>query len=216
MVLNGKSVADFRSKQYPICERRCMDLDAKKLGSFIAEQRKEMNMTQANLAEKLHVTDKAISKWERGLGLPDINTIEPLADALDVSVLEIIKSEKIIEPTIANEDASAILLDTFDLVKQQRRIERRNTILIFAIVAGIFMVLFLLDTMSLLGFLGVYMPIMAAAAGLILLGYGIWRKKNKLPCLQTFVMAIILLLIPVALLLFFIIAGALGLGPIPN
>lgn len=42
-------------------------MDAKKLGSFIAEQRKEKNMTQAKLAEMLHVTDKAVSKWERGV-----------------------------------------------------------------------------------------------------------------------------------------------------
>ena len=70
-------------------------MDAKKLGKFIAEQRKNNHLTQAALAEKLHVTDKAVSKWERGLGFPDINTIEPLAEALGVSVLEIMKAEKI-------------------------------------------------------------------------------------------------------------------------
>ena len=59
-------------------------MDAKKLGLFIAQLRKEQNMTQADLARKLQVTDKAISKWERGLGLPDINSIEPLAEALGV------------------------------------------------------------------------------------------------------------------------------------
>ena len=69
-------------------------MDAKKLGKFIAEQRKNNHLTQAALAEKLHVTDKAVSKWERGLGFPDINTIEPLAEALGVSVLEIMKAEK--------------------------------------------------------------------------------------------------------------------------
>ena len=42
-------------------------MDAKKLGQFIAEIRKEQNMTQAELASKLHVTDKAVSKWERGV-----------------------------------------------------------------------------------------------------------------------------------------------------
>ena len=57
-------------------------MDAKKFGTFIASLRKENNMTQADLAKKLQVTDKAISKWERGLGFPDINSIEPLADAL--------------------------------------------------------------------------------------------------------------------------------------
>lgn len=61
-------------------------MEAKKFGTFIATLRKENNMTQVELAQKLQVTDKAVSKWERGLGFPDINTIEPLADALGVSL----------------------------------------------------------------------------------------------------------------------------------
>ena len=50
-------------------------------------------MTQADLAGKVGVTDKAVSRWERGLGFPDINTMEPLAEALDVSLLELMRSE---------------------------------------------------------------------------------------------------------------------------
>ena len=69
-------------------------MDAEKFGTFIAAVRKEKNMTQAQLAEKIHVTDKAVSRWERGVGFPDINTIEPLADALEISVLEIMKDRK--------------------------------------------------------------------------------------------------------------------------
>lgn len=46
-------------------------MDAKKFGAFIAAMRKEKNMTQMDLARKLQVTDKAVSKWERGLGFPD-------------------------------------------------------------------------------------------------------------------------------------------------
>ena len=56
--------------------------------------RKEKKMTQAELAEKIHVTDKAISRWERGLGFPDIQTLEPLAQVLGISVLELMRSEK--------------------------------------------------------------------------------------------------------------------------
>ena len=62
-------------------------MDAKRFGAFISERRKEHHMTQADLAGKVGVTDKAVSRWERGLGFPDINTMEPLAEALDVSLL---------------------------------------------------------------------------------------------------------------------------------
>ena len=64
-------------------------MEAKELGQFIAGLRKEKQMTQAELAERLHVTDKAVSRWERGVGYPDINTLEPLADALGVTLTEL-------------------------------------------------------------------------------------------------------------------------------
>ena len=64
-------------------------MDAAKFGAFIAETRRQRGMTQAALAARLHVTDKAVSRWERGLGFPDISTIEPLADALNISVVEL-------------------------------------------------------------------------------------------------------------------------------
>ena len=53
-------------------------MDNQKLGIFITELRKEKGLTQAQLAQKLNVTDKAVSKWERGVGFPDIKLLEPL------------------------------------------------------------------------------------------------------------------------------------------
>ena len=74
--------------------RKRQNMEAKKFGQFIAGIRKEKKMTQAELAGKIHVTDKAISRWERGLGFPDIQTLEPLAQALGISVLELMRSER--------------------------------------------------------------------------------------------------------------------------
>ena len=65
-------------------------MDAKSFGAFIADQRRTLGLTQAEVAARLHVTDKAVSRWERGVGLPDINTLEPLAQVLHLTLDELI------------------------------------------------------------------------------------------------------------------------------
>ena len=66
----------------------------KSIGKMISSLRKEKGMTQSELAEKMNVTDKAVSKWERDLSCPDINTISKLADVLEVSVDELLQAKK--------------------------------------------------------------------------------------------------------------------------
>lgn len=70
-------------------------MDNKKIGLFIASLRKEKNLTQKELADKLFITDRAVSKWERGLNLPDISLLDDLSSILGVSVIEILKGERI-------------------------------------------------------------------------------------------------------------------------
>ena len=67
-----------------------------KIGEFIAEQRKAKNLTQATLAEKLGITDRAVSKWERGKGLPDASLMLELCEILDITVNELLSGEKIV------------------------------------------------------------------------------------------------------------------------
>ena len=69
-------------------------MDPTKTGALIQALRKERNMTQKDLAEHLHITDRAVSKWERGLCAPDISLLEPLADILGISILELIQGER--------------------------------------------------------------------------------------------------------------------------
>ena len=69
-------------------------MDNERMGGFIAEQRKAKGMTQLDLANKLHITDKAISKWERGLSSPDVGLLSQLADILGVSVGDLLKGER--------------------------------------------------------------------------------------------------------------------------
>lgn len=65
----------------------------KSIGETIASLRKKKGMTQNELAEKMNVTDKAVSKWERDLSCPDVNTISKLADVLDTSVDELLQAK---------------------------------------------------------------------------------------------------------------------------
>ena len=70
-------------------------MDCTSVGSFIAELRKEKGLTQAELAERVGVTGGAVSKWERGLCYPDIETVVRLAEVLDLSVGEILAGQRI-------------------------------------------------------------------------------------------------------------------------
>jgi len=82
-------------------------MDTRKMGQFISELRKSHNMTQKDLATKLNITDKSVSKWERGLSCPDISLLNPLADILGVSINEILNGEKS-SAEVANVEASVV------------------------------------------------------------------------------------------------------------
>ena len=71
-------------------------MNAQIIGNIISELREEKCMTQAQLAQRLNVSDKAISKWETGRGYPDISLVEQLADALGVSIIELFSGEDIV------------------------------------------------------------------------------------------------------------------------
>ena len=73
-------------------------MDATKIGTFIAAERRAKGWTQRQLADKLQLTDKAVSRWETGKGLPDVSFLLPLAAALDVSVGELLAGESQPQP----------------------------------------------------------------------------------------------------------------------
>lgn len=66
-------------------------MNAEKIGKFISRKRKMKNLTQKELANKLHITDKAVSKWERGLSLPDISVLILLSEILNVGLYDLLK-----------------------------------------------------------------------------------------------------------------------------
>lgn len=92
-------MADMESNNYENCDRsnagyENYEIDRAAFGAFVATQRKEKGYTQKELADRLFVSDKAVSKWERGLSLPDISLLVPLSQALDVTVMELLQGRK--------------------------------------------------------------------------------------------------------------------------
>ena len=94
-------------------------MDQIKIGRFIAEQRKAAGLTQAQLAEKLNITDRAVSKWERGISLPDSSIMLELCGLLGITVNDLLSGEKISMEN--NEQKNEQLL--LDLAKE---VERKN------------------------------------------------------------------------------------------
>ena len=96
-------------------------MNVKKVGEFIKQKRKEKNLTQKELAEKLSITDRAISKWERGICCPDISILKELSSILEVSVNELLAGEEIEKLEKAKTDD--VLVDS---VKQYTSVEKKK------------------------------------------------------------------------------------------
>lgn len=108
-------------------------MDAERFGAFIQERRKELGLTQAELAEQLQVTDKAISRWERGVGFPGIDLLEPLAQALDITLIELMQSQRDSKDMLSAQSVCSIVSDTLEIaqeekIKQEKRAETEKMI----------------------------------------------------------------------------------------
>ena len=123
-------------------------MDQLKIGKFIAECRKQKQLTQLQLADKLGITDKAISKWERGIAMPDTSIMLELCDILCISVNELLNGE-MINMENSNEKNEQLLLD------MAKELETKNKTIwssmwaimivsMTALVAGIFIAAFLI------------------------------------------------------------------------
>ena len=113
-------------------------MNQEKIGKFILELRKEKNMTQQELADKIGVTDRAISKWENGRGMPDLSLMKPLCQELGISINELISGEKIDKKEYQNKFEENVL-NTINYSQKQIKKTRNK----YAIIIGI-IILFLL------------------------------------------------------------------------
>ncbi len=106
-------------------------MDQIKIGKFIAQQRKEQSMTQRQLADILGISDKTVSKWETGNGLPEVSLMMPLCDRLKINVNELLSGERLTDFNYKMKAEENMM----DLVYEKA--QSRKKILLSAIVCGL-------------------------------------------------------------------------------
>ena len=108
-------------------------MDPKKTGTIISEARKNMNMTQKELADKLYVSDKAVSKWERGLCFPDISVLIPLTEILNISLYDLLRGER-----MKKSEVEETLKNTISYTNNElKRNKKKYTIISSIIIVGV-------------------------------------------------------------------------------
>lgn len=153
-------------------------MNQEKIGLFIAKCRREKNMTQEDLAEKLGVSNKSISRWENGKTMMDISLFEPLCNELDISIIELLNGERI-------NDKKKDKLYTKTLINYSNKVGSRNKQVILTILFIMSLMPMLLyqfggmrDVQEISGLIILLSPI--TIISIILFLFGIWFKfKNK-------------------------------------
>lgn len=118
-------------------------MNQEKIGKFISELRKEKNLTQEKLAEKLGITKNAVSKWERGLSLMDISLLKPLSEILDVSITEILNGERMENISVSTKSEDVLIDYSSNEIK---KIKKNKILVIFITFIITILGVILLDT----------------------------------------------------------------------
>lgn len=144
-------------------------MDQLKIGRFIAECRKRSNLTQVQLAEKLNITDRAVSKWETGKAMPDSSIMLDLCDILKISVNDLLSGE-IVSMENYNEKAEKVILQ---MAKEKEMADKR--LLSLEIVIGVLSSVFLFSLVFIASLLQMedWLRIVLIVGGLIPFAVGI-------------------------------------------
>ena len=116
-------------------------MDQIKIGKFIAEMRKEQNMTQKQLAETLNISDKTISKWECGKGMPDNSILLELCEALHINVNELLSGEKVSSDNY-HRKAEENMLQLIDKSKKEQNNHKWNILGVLLELFIVFLLVF--------------------------------------------------------------------------
>ena len=111
-------------------------MDLMKIGKYIASKRKSLGLTQAQLAEKLGMSDKSVSKWERGICLPDVSVYIELCDILGISLNEFIAGEDLTQENVIRQSEENLIQISADGNVRRKKLQRVIVILLCVVVFG--------------------------------------------------------------------------------
>lgn len=124
-------------------------MDNIKTGNLIRELRREKGITQKDLADQLHITDRAVSKWERGLCAPDIALLEPLSEILGVTITDIISGTKTADSMDAETERKVSELLSYSEEELNKKTKSyKKTVIILAVIAGLSLLLWVFNFFS--------------------------------------------------------------------
>ncbi len=174
-------------------------MDQIKIGKFIATLRKEKSMTQQELAEKIGVSYKTISKWETGRGMPDLSLLRPLSEALDITINELLSGEKLEDKNYINK-LEENMINTIEYSEEQKEEQKKQNNKIIGIVLMLFGFFITLTALSIFPSESSWNSIYSII-GVIISLMGFSRLLQKLKCLKRIILCISIFVILVSLLI---------------
>ena len=156
------------------------NMDAKQFGTFLVRRRKEKGFTQKELAERLGLTDKAISRWENGHGFPDIESLEPLARELGVTLPELLHGEELKQEEISLPAADAMIENALEITLENRRRERKKTLILFVASMLLLLLFSILKSIPVMGILAMGAAVSYAVSGIFLMLRGTGGRGTRI------------------------------------
>lgn len=176
-------------------------MNTQQFGKFIVEQRKAKGYTQKELADRLGVTDKAISRWENGHGYPDISLIEPLAKELEVTVLELMHGQRNEENSIVSSDVNEAISNAIEITISGRNSERKKTFMILIVSIVLLAGVAFFQSIPAYGIIVFVVMLAYAFAGVGLLKRSFAAKKKNAIVGENFFYSALLILTALGILL---------------
>lgn len=138
------------------------------IGKFIADRRKKFNMTQSELAEKIGITNRAVSKWETGKSIPDVSILLELCEILDISVNELLCGKQLNE----KEEQKEAEENTLTMLMAKGELENFRILTEILVFAGIIIATTLTSILA----VTVIQKIITLVTGCFVWGYGLWMR----------------------------------------